>query len=125
MQYINFIRQLYMHVRNRNDRVKPKLFGSIFLLPHLTVKNLETTIMGDPILNQTPLTDSCLHGRRQGGAGEGHGPPGFSHSLFNLPNFKNSFIFSSLNWLYSYWPSPENFSADALGRLCTHSFTKS
>ena len=42
-------------------------------------------------------------------------PPGFSHSLLNLPNFKNSFIFSSLNWLYSYWPSPEKLSADALG----------
>ena len=35
------------------------------------------------------------HGRRQGGAAEGHGSPWiFKHSLFYLSNFKNSSIFS-------------------------------
>ena len=39
----------------------------------------------------------------------------FTHSLLNLPNFKNSSISSTYYWLYSYSPPPEKFSADALG----------
>ena len=35
------------------------------------------------------------HGRRQGGAEEGHAPPGFSHTSLKPLDFKNSSIFSS------------------------------
>ena len=50
------------------------------------------------------------------GKGEqgGHGPPWiFTHSLLNLPNFKNSSIFSGCGSIFINLP--ENFSANALG----------
>ena len=43
-----------------------------------------------------PNIYSYNHRRRQGGAEMGHGPPWiFTHSLLNLPNFKNFSIFRS------------------------------
>ena len=59
-------------------------FTEAFLDPFLADRSTDGTL---------ELVDSD-HGRRQWGQGRAMAlPPGFSHSLFNLPNFKNSSIF--------------------------------
>ena len=58
-----------------------------------------------------------IHGRRQGGAGEGHGPPGFSHTLNQTYKISKFLLFLVVNTGSILIGPPEKISADALCQI--------